>query len=508
MKVPFNENGEIKYKEPLFGRCVKIEIATSRDGNNTALVIEHNPNFTNESTINKAKSELKGDQALALKVVKPGMLCAKIEGTVIELPKANNKNHTPGFTADIKIYNDFGGVITEVLDRRNKYITDFADMGATHSAKRSALRSYLQNKFWLIVWVGYWDETNKKAKYTKIFTGCINTWFSYRKGVELITEMQCANVYPEKVNNEQLDLMFGGGQDAARILSDETVKTEDPFTNTKGDGWYGLASYAIQQLSTERAKKVESSNSSLIPNVRSTPNMSPVPTMSPVPILVSEEDRKKTGWFEIKSDYDYIERMKYRGDDDPKIANFYSPKRDFESVWDDILAVFPGNQKITCKIEDDFVRGVRVYKLIPLGTGERKQGKKLTGDVHYIYDYQNLLDAPMMSPVSGLQINMLLRPEIRGWDWIELQLTENNKNGKSIGVSGDGSFEMPLIMGDKGQIIAGTSRADGVPQKYRNGSVFNKPFLIYKVVHTFATHKNTWKTSVTTVPLVFGTGGV
>ena len=133
MKVPFNEDGKIKYKEPLFGRCVKIEIATSRDGSNKALVIEHNPNFTNESTINKAKAELKSGQELALKVVKPGMLCAKIEGTVIELPKANNKNHTPGFTANIKIYNDFGGVITEVLDRRNKYITDFASLSQSTS---------------------------------------------------------------------------------------------------------------------------------------------------------------------------------------------------------------------------------------------------------------------------------------------------------------------------------------------------------------------------------------
>lgn len=489
MKVPFNEDGKIKYKEPLFGRCVKIEIATSRDGNNKALVIEHNPNFTNESTINKAKAELKSGQELALKVVKPGMLCAKIEGTVIELPKANNKNHTPGFTANIKIYNDFGGVITEVLDRRNKYITDFASLSQNETSRKKALQAYLQNKFWIIVWVGYWNEKKKEAKYTKIFTGCINTWFSYRKGVELVTEMQCANVYPEKTNTDQLNLMFNGGQDAARILSDEVEKTEDPFTNNMDGGWHSLASYAVQQLSTERARKLDN------------------PNASAVPLLVSAEDRKRTGWFEIKSDYDVIERVKYRGENDPRIRNFYSPKRDFEYVWDDIIALFPGDIKITYRIEDDFVRGVRVYKLIPLGNGA-KQGKKITGDVHYIYDYQNLLDAPMMTPISGMQINMLLRPEIRGWDWIELQLTENNRNGKSIGVSGEGSFEMPLIMGDKGQIIAGTSKAKGVPDKYRNGSVFNKPFLIYKVVHTFSTHSSTWRTSVTTTPLVFGTGGV
>lgn len=487
MKAPFkDENGKIVQKPVLFDRCVKIEIATSKAGDNKALTIEYNPNYTNEAEVKAASSWLPWGDKSARNIVQQGTLCAKIEGTVTELPKASNKNHTPGWNATIRIFNDFANVVAEVLDTRNKFLTAFASKEASDETKKSALQNYLKNKYWAIVWVGYWNDEKKNADYTKIFTGCINNYYSYRKGAELVTELQCANVYPDKQTSEQLNVMFDAGSSAVKQMNNEDEKTENPFVNEANpqDGWYGLAALAIQKLSKERAKKITNTQN-----------------MSPVPVQVTSEDRESTGWFEITSDDQAISNQMFRGGDDPRILNYYSSKRDFDRVWEDVLGIFPG-AKVTYKIEDDWTRGVRVYKIIPIGN--IKSPKKIGGNIHYIYDYQNLLDSPMMSPNGGLTVNMLLRPEMKAWDYLELQLTPDNPYGTSIGINGSGSETYPLLYGKASQIIMGVEGAKGVPAEYKkNGSVFNKPFLIYKIVHTFSTHGSTWKTTVTTSPLIY-----
>lgn len=483
MKAKFkNEKGEIEEKSVLFNRCVKIEIATAKTGGNKALTIEYNPNYTNEEEIKAARS--RGDD-VARKIIQKGTLCAKIEGTVTELPKASNKNHTPGWSAILRIYNDFANIVAEVLDTRNKFMIDFATKEMSDEQKRSALQNYLKNKFWAVVWVGYWNDEKKAADYTKIFTGCINNYYSYRKGVELITELQCANVYPDKQTSSQLNVMFDAGSSAVKQMNNEEDKTEEVFKNMQLDqGWYGLAATAIRELSEEKAK--------VVLNYR---------TMTPVPVRVTEEDRLNDNWFAITSDDPIIRNQMYRGKDDPKIVGYYSSTKDFDKVWGDILALFPGS-KVTYEIVDDWTRGVRVYKLIPIGN--IKNPGKIGGKIHYIYDYQNLLDSPMMSPTGGLTVNMLLRPEMKAWDYLELHLTPKNPYGASIGINGSGSETYNLLYGKASQTIKGVEGADGVAAQYKkNGSVFNKPFIIYKLVHTFSTHGRTWQTTVTTSPLIY-----
>lgn len=486
MKAAFkDEKGKIVKKPVLFDRCVKIEIAKASDGNNKALTIEYNPNYTNEDEIKAATGLFPWSDKPSRNIVQRGTLCAKIEGTITELPKASNKNHTPGYTAILKIYNDFANIVATVLDVRNKFMIDFADKSASDTQKKSALQNYLQNKYWAVVWVGYWNEETKQADYTKIFTGCINNHYSYRKGAELVTELQCANVYPDKQTTEQLNIMFDAGSSAVKQMNNEEEKTEDPLVNEEpAKGWYGLAATAIRRLSTEKAYVLFN-----------------FAKMSPVPVRVKESDRENSDWFAITSDDSVIQTQMYRGKDDPIISGYYSSSRDFDRVWEDVISIFPG-QKVTYKIEDDWTRGIRVYKIIPLGN--IKSPKKIGGTIHYIYDYQNLLDSPMMSPTGGLTVNMLLRPEMRAWDYLELHLTPQNKYGTSIGINGSGSETYPLLYGSASQIIKGVEGAKGVSASYKTGgSIFNKPFLIYKIVHAFSTHGSTWKTTVTTSPLIY-----
>ena len=101
----------------------------------------------------------------------------------------------------------------------------------------------------------------------------------------------------------------------------------------------------------------------------------------------------------------------------------------------------------------------------------------------------------MLGTTSGLTVSMLLNPVIHAGEYLELALTNDAKNtlGTSIGMQGEqlGQFTSAL-QGDISQVVKAQS-------KTHDGSVFNKPFLIYKVEHDFSTHTNNWKTTVTTV---------
>ena len=280
--------------------------------------------------------------------------------------------------------------------------------------------------------------------------------------------------------------MFGGGANEVKTLKNQNESIAKVFESSSSR-WDSLAREIIQKFSKERARFVGSKN------------------VSPVPLNVSKEDRENSSWYTI----DYADSSAYPLTTAAKLTpsklveTYYSTRTDFDYMWDDVLTIFP-NYKVTYKIRDDFTTGVRHYIILPAGAN--RAPSKIGGKKHEIYDYQNLLDAPMMSASGGMTINMLLRPEIEAWDWIELKLTENNKYGTSIGISGTGGNFNMLLYGDRSQTILAASKADGVANQYKNGTVFNKPYLIYKVVHTFSTHSNVWKTTVTTTPLIYQQG--
>ena len=471
MKVTFEgKDGKTQTESALFGRCVKIQLANAKENGTVSLTIEHKPQYTNDTTITQ------------------GTLCARIEGVITHLPKPGNKNHTPGFTATLKIFNDFSNEIGKVLDTKNKYLTDFAGGDKETKPRVDALRDYVRNKFWVVVWVGYWNEDKKDADYIKVYTGLVNSYYSYRRGVDLITEMQCANVYPEKTTTEQMNLMFGSGPKGPKTAKDPKESVSEGYVNETGsDRWHFLLWDIINKYDENKVPIVDTSKA------------------SPIPIPITEEDRKKSTdkWFTIEYASDALDGNAKQAPSS-LVKNYYSARTDRDYLLDDIMTIFP-NVKVTYKVQDDYAAGKRRYVILP-AAGNRAP-TKIGGNTHTIYDYQNLLDAPMMSGNGGMTINMLLRPEIDAWDWIELRLTDKNKNGNSIGISGDGGQFNMLLYGDRSQTIkSAVKNNDKINSLYRNGGVFNKPFLIYKVVHTFSTHSNIWKTTITTVPMVYQQG--
>ena len=462
MKAAFKVGKDVVDKPVLFDRCVKVEFGTSRAGANKVLTIEYNPQYADEYN-------------------QRGTLCTRIEGTVTDIPKINNKTRTPGFTATIKIYNDNGDIAAECA-KRSSIITDFAGKKEALSVQKNAYKEFIQNKLWATIYVGYWD--GEKADYTQIFSGLIQSNYSYRKGTDLITELQCSDVRVEDISQDQMSLYFDSGPKSVKTTkedSEKVVKVWQPKQTT----WDQLAQLAIQLKSKQKARKVTN-----------------WVQMTVAPEDVTDADRNSTGWFEINyaDDNDInlsTDAVTPQGDGTP-VKEYYSETNDFDSIWGDLLAIFP-NGNVGCKIEDDNVRGVRVYNIYRLGKRgtPRKEGK----NVYHIYDYQNLLDAPMLGTTSGLNVNMILRPEIKAGNYLQLDLSDDARTnlGVSVGVNTTGNSQFTsFLQGEKSQV----AKAQGA----KNGTIFNTPFLIYKVVHSFSTHSNTWKTAVTTVPEIFKQG--
>lgn len=462
MKADFEVGNKVEKKPVLFDRCVKVEFGTSRAGANKVLTIEYNPQYAD-------------------KYNQRGSLCTRIEGTVTDIPKINNKTRTPGFTATIRIYNDNGDIAAECA-KRSSIITDFASQNVGIAQQRNAFREFIQNKLWATIYVGYWD--GEKADYTQIFSGLIQSNYSYRKGTDLITELQCSDVRIEDISQDQMALYFDSGPNAIKTQKEESdgvIKVWQPNQRT----WDSLANLAIQLKSKQKARKVTDWIQ-----------------MTVAPEEVTSSDRERTGWWEIN--YDDNTDINLSADavtpqeDGSPIRKYYSQTNDFDSIWGDLLAIFP-NGNVGCKIEDDNVRGVRVYNIYRLGKRgtPRREGK----NIYHVYDYQNLLDAPMLGTTSGLNVNMILRPEIKAGNYLQLDLSDDaRKNlGVSVGINTTGNSQFTsFLQGEKSQV----AKAQGA----KNGTIFNTPFLIYKVVHTFSTHGNNWKTSVTTVPEIFKRG--
>lgn len=463
MKAAFQDGDKVVQKPVLFDRCVKIDFGTSRAGANKVLTIEYKPRYSDDNN-------------------QLGVLCTRIEGTVTDIPKINNKTRTPGFTATIKIYNDNGTIAAECA-KRASISTDFASANATLATKVNAYKQFLQNKLWATVYVGYWDEDKNDANYTQIFSGIIQSNYSYRKGVDYITELQCSDVRVEEMSNEQLSLYFDSGPKAVSTVKEDTEKVVNAWKPNRNT-WDDLANLAIQQFSKQKARKVTDWLQ-----------------MTVAPEDVTSEDREAFGWWEI--DYDTTTDIMLESDaktpqkDGSPVKTYYSQTEEFNSIWADLLSIFP-NGNVGCKIEDDNVKGKRIYHIYRLGKRSVKKGDEHT---YHIYDYQNLLDAPTLGTTSGLNVNMILRPDIKAGNYLQLDLSAEaeEKLGVSVGLGATGNSQFTSVLqGKKSQV----AKAQGA----KNGTIFNTPFLIYKVVHTFSTHSNNWKTSVTTVPEIFRQG--
>lgn len=464
MKAAFKVGNDVEQKKVLFDRCVKVDFGTSRSGANKVLTVEYKPQYAD-------------------KFNQRGTLCTRIEGTVTDIPKINNKTRTPGFVATIRIYNDNGDIAAECA-KRSSIMTDFATVNPTFAQQRNAYKEFMQNKLWATIYVGYWNEEKNDADYTQIFSGIIQSNYSYRRGTDLITELQCSDIRIEDVSQEQMALYFDSGPKAVSTVKEDTekvVKAWKPNANT----WDELANLAIQKFSKEKAKKITS-----------------WVQMSVVPEEVTNEDRNKYGWWVVE--YDTTNDTMLEADahmqqkEGSPVKSYYSQTEDFNAIWADLLSIFP-NGNVGCKIQDDNVEGVRHYIIYRLG----KRGKpaRESKAIYHVYDYQNLLDAPTLGTTSGLNVNMILRPEIKAANYLQLDLSQEaeEKLGVSIGLGATGNSQFTsMLQGKKSQV----AKAQGA----KNGTIFNTPFLIYKVVHTFSTHGRNWKTSVTTVPEIFKQG--
>lgn len=488
MKAKFDVGGEIKNLPVVFDRCVRVEFASSRSGSSPVLIIEHKQRYSRKNATIKDGN----DKIIKLPDIPLGSLCTRIDCKITDIPKSNNRNKTPGFTATIKIYNDDGSIASQ-LARRNQLMTDFLPKGKktfTVDEKINAYKKYQQQKLWAIVKVGYWDEAIKDANYTQVFAGIINSCFSYRRGVDTITELLCSDVYPEDLNTAGLlELAFDTGPNTVKTFSPEysaDTKVEDPYVSSTGT-WEILASDVIRRYSMQKSGSRTFLQS------------------TPAPAWVTEEDREtKKDWYQIVYDTEDV-RVKSQSGPYKQIETFYSPKTDFDVLWANVLGVFP-DYTVGFYIKDDPTAnngaGCRYYHIY------KQQGRAIfipasKRPKHVIYNYQNLISSPMLGTTSGLTVSMLLNPVIHAGEYLELALTDDARNvlGASIGMQGEqlGQFTSAL-QGDISQVVRAQSES-------HDGTVFNKPFLIYKVEHDFSTHTSNWKTTVTTVPSI-ATGGV
>lgn len=208
MKATFKDSeGNTQQLPVMFDRCVRVELCSSRQGSSPVIILEYKPRFSRKKTDTETEIPL-------------GSLCTRIDCKVLDLPKTNNRNKTPGFSATIKVYNDDGS-LARVLASNVFSTTDFLPKGVvnpTNAQKVNAYRKYQQNKLWAIIKVGYWNEEKGDADYKQVFAGIINSNASYRRGVDLITEIYASDVMVDQMSTDQVTLAFDTGPKTVSTL--------------------------------------------------------------------------------------------------------------------------------------------------------------------------------------------------------------------------------------------------------------------------------------------------
>jgi len=426
-------------------------------------------------------------------------LIARIEFETLEIPSKNNPKK-PGYTATVKLYNVDDRIATCIANNQ-KWLVDYVNAEMTDEQKKAAVKKYYSDRLQLRLEAGYWNHEGNKRDYKPLFEGFVNSSYTYRKGQDYISVLQCYNFMEDTPNNKAiLDSI-------SSYSEDETITTSE---NRKGDSnWNSTFHKFVSNFAIFKKN----------PLYHLTNDEEVFPKMT----LVTDEDRKNGDFFIIRYATDATGKKA-----DPILASklsvgasgintssFYSNESTLYGLLSDLCKYKNSNCWWT---EDyDFNTDKVTYIIYPKGSGsDYTESDK--SEIQ-IVNYQNLLEAPTVTGGGSLTIRMLFEPTAKPLLRVALIIKDvgtvnGTSNSSVINASSfsatqqsinanlqSGNFT-PLVQGPYSMSVYSQEKMNEQAQK--KGYLFNIGFPIIRVEHKGDTHSPTWETNITTAPTIKG----
>lgn len=431
-------------------------------------------------------------------------LCPHLEADIKDMPSPNVKDK-PGYSGVLKIFNP-GKDILQMVAQSVTWFADFTGNanGEPTAASRSdaAVKKYYANKMRVAVYAGYYDEKMADGDYggVPIMDGYVNNTYYYRKGNDNILTFYCHDVDMAQASAKVTSYGEMAAKEEDKIkeyltYSDERRKGKTTFDAT------------FKNLVNNYEK-----------NIR--------------PFLPTSE------WFRVlyvRSPEEYYYTVKENPNvgtsvEDPGLAavcrdtmntqSFYTNGERITDMLNDLCNY--NGMNLGWQLDNKYASKPTYIVYTKESAVKVKTNHKLQDKgVVTIWNFQNLLEQPVIDGTGSLTVKMFFNRRCAPWAYIALRVTtdmdldENFATFEQMGLLLQGS---KIVGGFAGQAqnpaIATTqlSGSTGVAASLGNkgraldyGYLYNNAYLIVTTNHKLNTHGNDWSTFVKTVPLVRGT---
>lgn len=500
---------KIQGNEYLFGRCLKITIAGSK-----AITIEHAP-------------EINRDLNLFMDV------------SITDRPSATAYDN-PGFQGTIKIYNP-GKRLLEAVLAGATWVQNYLDENGIEKEKFNAVEDFYNSRSTVTVEAGYIEETptGLKPMYHTILKGYLNGSSYERKGVDNVLTLGVMD----------MDLM----RNSKVVEKQPEFKTVQDYLNEQErmcayeTTWYQTVVKIIKMWETERLPNREDLpelSRSLIHDTSTVEQQINLPTMpdqsklsyEEMPFVqVSEVDRMRSDWFEIR----FVESLNTYFTVRDKVGSDYQLRQETDAGLqaEAQSLIMPVGGYVTgsnlAQMLDSLCAHMGMigwYRDLKNTTRNRYIFYRLGNQKAFvpkeqanirIWNYQNLLESPSVSGSGIMTVKMVFNPECQCLKTIALVLDKkvvskdgvtrdlnDLENGLIESVAAQSSlatYGNVQINGANAVAAANKSALSNQEKTAKvNGYLFNTGFPIISVKHELSTYGKNWTTTITTSPVVNG----
>lgn len=502
---------KIKNNSYNFGRCVTIAFVDQTKSEDEWFKIVHAP-------------DVNPDWYVAMDI------------TVTDRPSAHAKAN-PGFQGTVTIYNPPEMLINKINDSAT-WVNDYVKDNMNEKQRENAINKFYASRQTVTISAGYLTDDGKQDLHV-ILKGFIMGSSLARKGVEDVLTFGVfdENIFKvSRVADKELEKNRTTKSYENQRISDAQNK------NKFGRTWYDTFVKYIKQFEMERLpdpknqyaqnrKNTYEYLSTLVQqsNFPGRKDFSTITEQERPFINVSDYDRKRSDWFEVKfvkSSSMWKNEVFYGGRD--------RENRAIDVQLEEILKtqLMPSNGAVYGVNLAEMLDGICARANVRVGWERivKPNDQRNTYLVYRlgaeplwvegknaairIWNYQNLLESPSVSGSGIMTVKMVFNPMCECGLTLALMLDHNvvagDKTIRDLTMSGDwGSMATSASIATFGTVQLGASNAVAAINKQvqtgkSRGYMFNIGFPIMSVKHELSTHNGTWTTTVQTVPSTAG----
>lgn len=458
--------------------------------------------------------------------------------TVTDRPSAHAKDN-PGFQGTVTIYNPTETLINKI-NQSATWVSDYVKDNMNEKQRVNAIEKFYNSRQTVTISAGYLTDDGTMDLHV-ILKGFIMGSSLARKGVEDVLTFGVFDIdmfKDSRVVDKELEQNRTTKSYENQRISD--AQNKNKFEKT----WYDTFVKYIKQWEMTRLptpKSVPDQNRQNTYNFLSTAaqqsqfqgrkDFSKITEEERPFIPVSDIDRKRNDWFEVKfvkSSAMWKEEVRLGGRDRENRAIDVPLEEELKTqlmpvngaIYGINLADMLDGLCARANVRVGWERIVKAndkrntYLIYRLGAEPLWVDGKNAGI--QIWNYQNLLESPSVSGSGIMTVKMVFNPKCECGITLALMLDPTLKSKDEAGVLRDltmsgewGSMGTSASISTFGTVQLGASNAVAAINKQvqtgkSRGYMFNIGFPIMSVKHELSTHKGTWTTTVQTVPSTAG----